>query len=99
MCRQRVQHKELKKQASILAVRFETPEYSAPLGVFVVRQAARKTLANDFLKFENKENMINHVITEVKNKFKHDISDLIKNSRLIRNLKNQMKLNSFFSHN
>lgn len=89
--------KELKKQASILAIRFETPEYSAPLGVWVVKQAARRTLSNDCIKFEDKNKMIDYVINEIKNKFKYNISELIKNSKLVRNLKNQIKLNNFFN--
>src|SRR3989344_1144721 len=38
--------KEMKKQASVLALRFITDEYSMPLGVWVTREAARKTMSS-----------------------------------------------------
>lgn len=36
--------KRLKRQAGVLVVRFETPEYYASLGVWVVREACRKAM-------------------------------------------------------
>jgi len=87
--------KRIKRQASVLAIRFETPEYSAPLGVFVVRQATRKTLSNNYIKFEDKEKMIKYLIIQIKNKFNYDVSGIIKKSKVISNLKNQTKLKNF----
>lgn len=82
------------KQASCLVLRFETPEYSKPLGVFVVRQAARKTLSEACLKFNTKEEMIKAGKEIILNKFKYKIDNLLDQSKLLKNL-NQLKLNSF----
>ena len=51
---------KMKRQASILAIRFETPEYSVPLGVWVVTAAARKTLENNPIEFSSLNEMLNY---------------------------------------
>jgi len=83
-----------KKQASCLVLRFETPEYTRPLGVFVVRQAARKTLSESYLKFSTKEEMLKTAQEIILNKFKYKIDNLLEQSKLLKSLE-QVRLNSF----
>lgn len=87
---------KIKKQASCLVIRFETPEYNMPLGVFVVRNAARKTLVNDPLIFENKELLLEKTNELIKAKFNYDVNNVYKQSKLLKSL-TQLKLYHFFN--
>ena len=86
---------KIKKQASSLMIRFETPEYDMPLGVFVVRNAARKTLANNPLIFESKEQLLEKTKELIRMKFNYNIENIFKQSKLLKSLE-QLKLNHFF---
>ncbi|MBU3941933.1 MAG: Nre family DNA repair protein [Nanoarchaeota archaeon] len=86
---------KMKKQASILALRFITGEYAVPLGVWVVREAVRKTMKNRPIEFASKELMLKYAELLIKKKFNYDVNNLLKNSILLRNIKNQTKLNKF----
>tara|TARA_Y100000310_G_scaffold345160_1_gene462262 strand:+ start:3956 stop:5155 length:1200 start_codon:yes stop_codon:yes gene_type:complete len=88
--------KELKKQSSILVLRFETPEYWASLGVWVVREASRKSLMNNALIFESKEEMLKKVKELVFRMLKFDITNILNNSVLLKKLKEQKMLVSYF---
>lgn len=85
----------LKRQHSILVLRFITSEYNIPLGVWVCREAARKSLENKPIKFGGGELMIKYCGELVKNKFGFDINLLLRESRLLKNKKEQKKLNEF----
>ena len=87
--------KEIKKQASVLALRFITGEYAVPLGVWVTREAARKALKNKPIEFASKELMVEYTKKLAKKKFGYDLGDLLKNSILLRNINTQMKLQVF----
>lgn len=87
--------KEIKRQASVLVLRFITNEYTCPLGVFVVRQATRKSLMNKPQSFESKELMLAYVKSFVKKKFGQDISGILNKSILLKNIKQQSKLTKF----
>lgn len=89
--------KSMKRQASVLALRFITDEYYVPLGVWVVREATRKTLSAQSINFESKELMLNHAKGLIKKKFGYDLDNLLKDSVLLKNLKMQRKLTNFFS--
>ena len=87
---------ELKKQASILALRFINPrEYVAPLGVWVTLEATRKSLATQPLIFSSKELMLQYAKLFVNKKFGLDASTIFTNSIIIKNLKQQKKLHEF----
>lgn len=86
---------ETKKQASVLALRFITQEYSVPLGVFVVREAVRKAMQSRPLEFASKELMLRYAEELARKKFGFDISCLLKNSKLLNNIKKQKKLFAF----
>ncbi len=85
---------KIKRQASCLVIRFETPEYNIPLGVFVVRNAARKSLMNSPLIFNSKEEMINKLRELIKVRFNYNVNEFLKESKLLRSL-NQLKLTQF----
>lgn len=87
---------KMKKQASVLALRFITSEYYAPLGVWVVREATRKTMGQKPLEFDSKELMLNHAKLLIRKKFGYDAEILFQKSLLLANMKNQKKLSSFF---
>lgn len=88
--------KTLKRQASILALRFINPkEYVAPLGVWVTREAARKALASQSIVFSDKELLLHYAQLFVKKKFQLDISFILKQSILLNNMKKQKKLGEF----
>ena len=88
--------KNLKIQGSALLLRFVTNEYSVPLGVFVVRQAVRKTLSTNAFEFDNKKLMFEYGRKIIMDKFGYDINNLLKNSKLLEIINNQTKLNKFF---
>ena len=86
---------QIKKQASVLALRFITEEYETPLGVFVCREAVRKALANKPLEFGSKELLLKYTQALSKKKFGYDISNIISNSMLLKNYQKQKLLKSF----
>ena len=49
---------EMKKQASVLALRFITGDYTLPLGVWVTREAARNAMSSAPIEFSSKELML-----------------------------------------
>jgi len=87
--------KKMKRQASCLVLRFVTDEYSVPLGVWVTREAARKALSSKSINFSNKELMLKYALLLAKKKFNIELSEILKQSILLRNIKEQKKLTSF----
>jgi len=87
---------KMKKQASVLVIRIETPSYWASLGVWVVRESVRKALINDKMKFDSRNNLIESTKKIGKTKFKFDISDILRRSRLLDAIKTQMNLRKWF---
>lgn len=88
--------KQMKRQASVLALRFITEEYYVPLGVAIVREATRKAMNSKPITFPSKEAMINYTKTLVKDKFNMDVDKILKYSILLKNVRTQKKLFSFF---
>jgi len=88
---------KMKKQSSVLALRFITGEYAVPLGVWVVREAVRKTMKNRPIEFASKELMLKYAGLLIKKKFNYDINNILKSSILLRNIKNQTKLSKFLN--
>ena len=87
--------KQMKRQAQVLALRFITPEYTAPLGVWVTREAARKALQNKPLEFSSKELMLIYIKHLIKKKFNYNVETLLNKSLLLKNLRTQKKLTAF----
>lgn len=87
---------KLKRQAAVLAIRIITGEYAVPLGVWVTREAARKALKNKNLAFDSAEQMLTYAKELVRKRFGIDITNILNQSILLRNFKNQRKLTQFF---
>ncbi len=87
--------KQMRKQALALALRFITPEYDAPLGVWVTRESARKALQQKPLEFSSKELMLKYITHLIKKKFNYNVENLLKQSILLNKLRTQRKLTAF----
>ena len=84
-----------KRQSSVLAIRIITEEYSAPLGVWVVREAVRKAILSEPLKFADRNAMLSYAISFMKTRFNYDIASLIKKSLLVKSVFGQRKLRAY----
>src|SRR3989344_1309488 len=81
-----------KRQASVLAIRLETPSYWAALGVFVVRESTRKTMATKGVKFSDKNELFNSAKQIGNVKFGFDCSGILERSKLLNNIQTQKRL-------
>ncbi len=88
---------QLKRQASALVLRFETPEYHTGLGVWVTRAAARKALNQQPLTFPSQEAILNVVKSMIQQQMKVNISPILERSKLIHTIKTQPRLTAFFN--
>lgn len=86
---------KLKRQASVLVLRFITSEYTVPMGVFVCREATRKSLQGKPVEFFTKELMLRYAEALIKKKFNLRIDEILRKSVLLKNLKTQSKLTHF----
>ncbi len=89
--------KTLKRQHSCLALRFITSEYNVPLGVWVCREGARNSVKTKGLRFDSEKLMLDYARTLIKNKFGFNIDLHLKQSKLLKNRKQQSKLTKFFN--
>ena len=87
--------RSLKRQGSCLALRFITPEYNIPLGVWVCREAARKSAGSIPITFSDKDLLLKYAKAVVKKKFGFDLDVLLKESKLLKNMKEQRKIWEF----
>ena len=87
--------KENKRQQSALVLRFITSEYNMPLGVWVCREATRKSFNEKPLNFSSEELMLSYAKQFIQRKFGFDLNLLLKESKLLKNKKEQKKLNEF----
>lgn len=86
---------EMKRQASVLALRFITGDYTLPLGVWVTRESARKSMSSKPIEFSSKELMTEYAKKLAKKKFNFDLDNILKNSVLLKSIKQQSKLPNF----
>ncbi len=87
--------KEIKRQGSILALRFITGDYTLPLGVWVTLEATRKAMNNKPIEFGSKELMMEYAKKLAKRKFNFDLGNILNNSILLKRIKHQSKLAEF----
>lgn len=94
-CRHGVLEKlhQIRRKAAVLALRFTTPEYSAPLGVWVCREATRKVLSKPPLMFSGKEEVIQYA-TRICQQYKIN-PIILKQSKLLREQNTQQRLDAF----
>lgn len=85
----------IKRQASVLVIRLETPSYWAALGVWVVRESVRKALKNK-MKFSDDNELIESAKKIGQIRYHFDITEILKKSRLLNQLKTQKKLGEWF---
>ncbi len=76
-------------------IRVITDEYTIPLGVWVVREAARKALQSKPLTFASRELMLGCAVSLIRDKLSHSINSILGRSKLLGNIKKQKKLSSF----
>lgn len=86
----------IRKQASVLVIRLETPSYWAALGVWVVRESVRKAIARGVMKFESKEELLESAKKIAKIKYDFDNNLIYSKSKLLSDLKAQMSLRKWF---
>ena len=86
---------KIRKQASVLVIRFETPEYTDSLGVWVTRETCRKALSNKPVEFETRNEMLEYVKQLIIRKFNFNIERVYNQSLLLNKLKTQRKLKDF----
>ncbi len=89
--------KNIKRQASALVLRFETPEYHTGLGVWVVRESMKKSMQSHPVTFATKEELIQAAQKAAQERLHIDISSILQRSKLLNTIKEQKKLTSFFS--
>jgi hypothetical protein len=87
----------IKRQASVLVIRIETPSYWASLGVWVVRESVRKALQKN-MKFNSQEELIASVKQIGKIKYNFDCENIFCKSKLLHNLKTQKNLGEWINH-
>lgn len=87
--------KQIKRQSSVLALRFITDEYTLPLGVWVTREASRKALQEKPIKFSSKELMLKYAKLLIKKKFGYDITEYFNNCWFLKNVEKQKKLYNY----
>ena len=85
----------IKRQASVVVIRIETPSYWASLGVWVVRESVKKAL-NKKIKFSSKKELLDSAKGISKRQYQFDVDDVLKMSKLIRNINLQKNLIEYF---
>ncbi len=84
---------EMKRQCGVLALRFITNEYTVPLGVWVCREATRRSMQDEKpVLFASEELMLSYVRQFISSKFGFEVDLLLRESKLLRNKKRQKKL-------
>lgn len=84
----------IKRQQTAMVIRFITPDYTVPLGVWVVREAVRKALQAPPTSYETPEQMINAVKQLSLRRFGISLDDLFAQSKTLSALR-QRSLSSF----
>ena len=79
----------------MLAIRIITEEYTAPLGVWVVREAVRKALATEPVRLSDRDAAIGYARKIAMERFGYDIDPLLRRSKLVKNLWGQKRLSEY----
>jgi len=86
---------KLRKQGSILALRFITGDYTLPLGVWVTLEATRNAMNSQGIEFSSRELMLEYAKKIAKRKFDVDLSNILSKSVLLKTMIQQSKLATF----
>ncbi len=87
--------KEMKRQASVIVLRFTTEEYHTHLGVWVVRQAVRKAMQQQY-KFNSEEEMLDAARRLIARTFRYNIDNSLRQSKVYRQMKTQKVMADYF---
>src|SRR3989338_361238 len=87
--------KSLKRQGLAIALRFITDEYTMPLGVWVTREATRKTLEGKGIEFASKDLMLEYARKLIRKRFNANADQIFARSVLLKGMKEQRKLGQF----
>ena len=74
----------LQKQCGVIVLRFITSDYTVPLGVWVCREAARKSLRLGGLRFASQEEVIVYALGFIRERFGFDATALLVKSKLLK---------------
>lgn len=85
----------MKRQGSVLALRFITGDYTLPLGVWVTREAARNAMKSKPIGFSSMDLMLEYARKLIKRKFNCDVDTYLKQSKLLNKAKSQSKLPAY----
>ncbi len=88
------QMKKIKRQASVLVLRFTTEEYHTHLGVWVVRQAVRRAMQNQIICFSEEE-MLDNARRIIAQRFKYNIDYNLKQSKVLKNIRTQKSITEY----
>ncbi len=83
---------EIKRQASVFVLREITPDYWAPLGVWVVREGMRKALQNPPKSFDS----LDAAVSDLTERVKTPKSEWVQQAKMLSNFRFQTTLDSFF---
>ena len=86
---------QIKRQASVLVIRLETPSYWAALGVWIVRESVKKALQTK-MKFDSREELLDAAKKISKIKYDFDASGILNKSLLLRQIKEERRLGEWF---
>lgn len=86
----------VKRQASVLAIRIETPTYWAGLGVWVVRESVRKSLNNEHFEFDDMKKFIETSKILGNKKFNFNYAPIMDKSKVLKQITTQKNLNQWF---
>src|SRR3990167_6952697 len=88
--------RNIRRQASIFVIRYETEEYWANLGVWVCETASKKAMNNEYISFYSRENSLDFMKNFIFNKMKVNIDNVLKKSKLLNIIREQKGLKEFF---
>jgi len=83
---------KIKRQASCIVFRQITPDYWAPLGVGILREASRNAFSSPGIKF----NTLQEALSSIQSRMKVPIQEYTKKSKLLKEYKTQTKIQQFF---
>jgi hypothetical protein len=86
--------KAMKRQSATIVIRIITGEYTVPLGVWVTREASRKALSSDPIRFSSVELILKYAKALCRKKFGLDADLLLDNSQIMKE-KKQTKLTAW----
>jgi DNA repair protein NreA len=87
--------KALKRQGAVLALRFITPEYTTPLGVWITREATRNAMQTART-FSSEKELLDYSKNYLLTKFNFNIDTILKESKLFNMIKTQRTIKDYF---